>query len=1011
MIKLILNPDIQPITYTFYKPFIVIGCTAESPESQPDLILSIENLDPTHVTITEDNGIFFVINQANDPLTTLNGLSFRKAILKNGDLLKIGSITIEFQGEISDDTNEDQPPKESSRANSKEVEEKEFFDLADLEAILDQTLESTQSPIKEKKSFPAHPGIATQGSAKPASYNIPEEFDLEAEMRSLEILLETESSTSSEDDSSQEDISSLLKKVEELESLFLETQESFPETNIEESLPENKSKTSPGPKEMREPIKPPILSSYEPKAWEDKHPSTEKQPPERKSLKDLYISEFDDENENWNQSKDKKQPPAPSKFAINWKPIATGLLSLLVIFSVGLGAFYWSASGKSFEEEIHAAEAVADVTMALNFAQINHTLPQNQNWSDPEFLKNNLTAVLASEYQPLANVDSHGQFQNAPYILRIYTSSDLSHFLVIAQPSPSLFQWLIPKATIIVDSRYMELRKTNDLKILNRLLINTTLDNSNNAEISALVNQGELIPLKTLAQKQAGQGFTPPKALAFIRNGAENLIYNAPRYYHFGESLTRRVLSLYEHESDSQEVSILKEEVEAFTKYPNIVLYSAGGIQVAAQAQRALATFLPQYKFIFAYLQFDSSGLMTSTHLLMDDGSAEYVAFNKPLSLIDNDSDDEEESAASSGSEKQVETETIPQEKNLGSPLDNLLVKLYEERQNTLKPLADEITLLLNSENKAAIPDFSAKLHSLQELYASQTYVYQSKIIAAISLISLVTLNDASEDKPEKKAEVESEYKQLTPAQKPAITVNQAEPNTLREDSEIDKNHPLYFRLLALYNARQQTLKPISDEMIALLDVQNEHSQSNFSEKIDELERKYEKLASDLQKRIIKAVSHLHREYANMPLNNFMSYVRGAGLESIVQENIRSQGHVLGSASQISPELVQGQVEKIQQSKDLKELDSRLNETNKMLSLEKVPDASLLNSYQNTIHGEVTKKLDAFLLTSSKKLSPEELNDKNRVVLVRILRSGWVTDPDEIDYYLNEFDLLTQQHK
>ncbi len=108
--------------------------------------------------------------------------------------------------------------------------------------------------------------------------------------------------------------------------------------------------------------------------------------------------------------------------------------------------------------------------MALTYAQMHQLKPLNQNWGDPDFLKDILTKVLPPDYPSLVEQDKQEPFRNCPYMLRVYTSNDLSHFLLIAQPEPNLLQWLISRETILLDSRTMELHKIRDLRALNRLL-------------------------------------------------------------------------------------------------------------------------------------------------------------------------------------------------------------------------------------------------------------------------------------------------------------------------------------------------------------------------------------------------------------------------------------------------------------------------------------------------------------------------------------------------------------
>ena len=199
------------------------------------------------------------------------------------------------------------------------------------------------------------------------------------------------------------------------------------------------------------------------------------------------------------------EPPSDEK-RWNWK-IIISLASILFILALLLALFfYFSMKAKNRDDELKVTEALSDISMALTYAKFNHIQPRNQNWTDPEFLKNNLIAVLASEYSPITAFDMHGLFNNSNYILRVYNSSDLAHYLIIAQPAPSLSQWVLPRAAIVVDSREMELHKMHDLKALNRLLLNLNPLDSSADEVSELIKQGRLYSSFRTGRKDSQTG-------------------------------------------------------------------------------------------------------------------------------------------------------------------------------------------------------------------------------------------------------------------------------------------------------------------------------------------------------------------------------------------------------------------------------------------------------------------------------------------------------------------------
>ncbi len=408
----------------------------------------------------------------------------------------------------------------------------------------------------------------------------------------------------------------------------------------------------------------------------------------------------------------------------NWRLLLTVVFSVITLLAICGAWIFINLNDKTLEEEILAAQGISDIAMALTYSQINHISPQMQNWSDPKFLKENFATLIPSNSSFLANVDSHSHFINCPYILRIYSNKDISRFLVIALPAPSLSQWLIPKNAILVDSQAMELRKIQDLRALNRLLVNpNTLENQNGMEISALVKQGVLLPLEVLSKDQNNPEFAPPKALASIRPGAENYLYNAPRYYSFGEAFALRAINLTKaSEKASHELKRLQEEVLEIAKLPHLVLYSSGGIEGVSQAKKAMKTFVPQAKFLNAYIIPDEEGGIVSSHLFLQDElfSPEDVGLIKPHSLHPQ------------LTFLSIKNPPLSKQVNENHPLKFQLLALSSARKQVLEPLVNEMTLLLNRHITEYDEDFSAKFSALLKQYETLDQKEQQKIAEEI---------------------------------------------------------------------------------------------------------------------------------------------------------------------------------------------------------------------------------------------------------------------------------------
>lgn len=301
------------------------------------------------------------------------------------------------------------------------------------------------------------------------------------------------------------------------------------------------------------------------------------------------------------------------------KWVVSSIFLFFAIFGVISSEIYFRAKSESGGEEVKAATSLADVAMAITYAKVYHIVPQKQNFLDPEFLKNNLIALLASTSIPCGNIDTQGHFSNCSYLLRFYSNQDLSRFLLIAQPAPTLSQWLFPKDAILVDSSLMNLRRISDLRSINRLLANTNpFEGTNGDELVEAIQHLKIISLSSLAKNSDKKEFFAPALLGLIRPGAENLIYNAPRYYLFGETLLKKAALVTRFPTDDQSAEFLKGEIDKLSKYENLVFYTTQGIKSAIATQRAFTRFAPQNPFLIASLSLSPSGEILNGRLILE---------------------------------------------------------------------------------------------------------------------------------------------------------------------------------------------------------------------------------------------------------------------------------------------------------------------------------------------------------------------------------------------------------
>lgn len=297
---------------------------------------------------------------------------------------------------------------------------------------------------------------------------------------------------------------------------------------------------------------------------------------------------------------------------------AFAVLLFIIAGAVGVET-YLRAASKSGVEENKAAESLADLAMALTYAKVFHVIPQNHNYSEPEFLKNNLTALLPANSILTGTIDTQGLFSNCSYLYRFYSEQGLSRFLIIAQPAPSISQWLFPKDAILIDSSLMDLRKISDLKTINSLLAaSKPFEGTTGRELSEEIKSLKVLSLPQLAKISKKMEFAPPRILKYLRPGAENLIYNAPRYFLFTEPLLKKLLA-YDLTANSKEsIAALQSEVERFSSFDNLILYTPQGLQAANKANKVLYSVNHAANFLSGYLLLSPTEEILSSRLIID---------------------------------------------------------------------------------------------------------------------------------------------------------------------------------------------------------------------------------------------------------------------------------------------------------------------------------------------------------------------------------------------------------
>jgi hypothetical protein len=391
------------------------------------------------------------------------------------------------------------------------------------------------------------------------------------------------------------------------------------------------------------------------------------------------------------------------------------LTSLILFICLGAGILYYAFREQVESEEAIASQSIADISMALIHAHMHHSLPPNQNWYDANFLKDNLESILPPSHTIPCHIDPQGQFESCPYILRIYANNTQSRFLLIAQPSPSLIQWLIPKAAIVVDSQAMELRQITDLKTLNRLLINSnTFDDINENELSSLVKQGTIVSLDTLNKQNHNAQFLPPIEPNLKQSEISTPVYNAPRYHKIDQPLIGLSIKINELNNNDQYLTNKQEFERLLLLMPHKILYVTNNIEEAIQMEKALQSLGKEKAFPLIHLTLNQEGNVTS-HLLLN----------------------QMKETRSQQPGLEVASTTPPKEDLIDNdhPLFVTLLELAKSRQEAFTPITKEINDLLSQNAATSIPEAGTRLQKLTKDYEKINNEQKTRIAKSLSLL------------------------------------------------------------------------------------------------------------------------------------------------------------------------------------------------------------------------------------------------------------------------------------
>lgn len=226
----------------------------------------------------------------------------------------------------------------------------------------------------------------------------------------------------------------------------------------------------------------------------------------------------------------------------------------------------------------------------------------------------------------------------------------------------------------------------------------------------------------------------------------------------------------------------------------------------------------------------------------------------------------------------------------------------------------------------------------------------------------------------------------------------------------LNEDHPLFKKLASLNNKRQKELIPYAEKVQIILKKDINNGIKNFKSEMDEAIAKYTLQANKESNEVVKEIMALYRENQDIPLSEFLGYIDAAGLSSFIEDHWRSKkNHETIDLKTSSPEFMQ-EIELINSANSFNELLEAVENAHTILNLNQFYSTSEIIAFQNKVRIAVLERLGDFILSPSKRLNMIEYGPSNRQKLQEILNKSWIFDEEEQQFFLEEFDHLSQKN-
>jgi len=215
------------------------------------------------------------------------------------------------------------------------------------------------------------------------------------------------------------------------------------------------------------------------------------------------------------------------------------------------------------------------------------------------------------------------------------------------------------------------------------------------------------------------------------------------------------------------------------------------------------------------------------------------------------------------------------------------------------------------------------------------------------------------------------------------------------QDNSVEK-HPLSFQLTALENKRKSSLKAGKDPLIQLM---NDHVTTKIIDEaaLQQALSEYIKIAKAVDAESEQTILALLKEHHDLSHQEFIAYLGNEKLQALMPT----------TESQVVDEVILSQIKKIELTRSLSDLYEQTKALFDILTFDNVGSNEKLINYQAIVKEATQQKLEQFLLSPDSLQMNQEERLAEKELLEYILRFSWINDPNEKEYFLNEWDYLS----